>query len=491
MEFAGLRRSCPSDDELEVPDSEDEEAIERARKRRRVSPRSEGWKKQARQDTLTQMKWVARGATVPDSEDEDDAPLEGLESLAGDGLEPFCDEGDGTLDACPKLPEDGSQRPRESNAAQPQQHPDQAVPEALAVPREPANTLSNLADHDAPPTPTPKTPKRVRVAEVPSSQSPDVTPISIRRKGEDRKPVSPQSPSRNAGSTQLHKSESSNQATVNTWTQTQTTPSTRRKVMDFNARWAELSRTPPRAVKATSARNGNRRQADDQNTFALGEETQAALLEAEAALSLSDIYSDDEILGDPEPDIQPGICPAFAKPEEPFAPMNASELDAVDRSVVATPGSAANGCNPGEASAIQDLKVDMESSLGHDPPAETSNDQSDSEPGEDYLKTPIAEHPSVVAESQATAITCTPGDTSPADGLDSPTSSPRTATAGSSPQVSPHGRFSLGRCQVVEDSQDLPVGDLDEVTLSQLMQGSLMNSDIPPPPQWTSSIEYK
>src|SRR4051812_11263888 len=51
MEFVEPRRTSRTHEVLEIPDSEDDEAVERTGKRRRVSPLADGWARPARQDT--------------------------------------------------------------------------------------------------------------------------------------------------------------------------------------------------------------------------------------------------------------------------------------------------------------------------------------------------------------------------------------------------------------------------------------------------------
>ena len=396
------------------------------------------------------------------------------------------DEGDATSNPRPQAPQDSCQPV--GNAAQGQDiQPQPALP-ASAAPQEISSAhLDPPADHDTTPTPKPKTPKRVRIAEVPSSQSPDVTPVSIRFEGKGTEPVSPQSPTRNPRSPQPETAASLNLA-ANTWTQTQTTPSTRRKVMDFNARWAELSKSPSYAVKHTPARTATRRHADDQNTFALGEETQAALLEAEAALSSSDIYTDDEILGDPEINVEPQRSTVAAKSGRLSATSDTSALDTVDRPVAAelvSRNEAPNGTSVTRHSA-NNSGAPKTHGRPTKPPTDHSDDIGKSR-ADDCLDGRNAK-----VESQATAITCMPGETNPGDGLANPHSSPPGAIVDSSPVLPRRGYASLGQ-QFIEDSQDPPVEDLssDELTLSQLLAGSLVNSSIPRPPHWSDSVEYR
>jgi hypothetical protein len=259
--------------------------------------------------------------------------------------------------------------------------------------------------------------------------------------------------------------------------------------MDFNARWAELSKSPSYPAKSKPARTATRPHVADQNTFALGEETQAALLEAEAALSSSDIYSDDEILGDPDISGEPRRGTVATKSERLSATSYAPALDTLDQSVVVQ-SVARNEAPNGNTTVARRSASGSNASESPGWPADRTDDISKSRTdgsldGRDAKLLAIA-------ESQATNFTCTPRGTNSGEDLENPHSSPPGAIPRSSPVISRSEYASLGR-QIVEDSQDPLVNDMssDELTLSQLMAGSLVNSSIPRPPQWSDSIEYK
>jgi hypothetical protein len=494
MEFAGLSRSFTGDDDEEIPDSEDEEAIERRQKRRRISPKADRWLTAKRQETLTQMQWPDRNTTIPDSEDEEE-PVDLELPLQRGAIVPDNEDEDDVpieLESPAKgRPDLAQENEEEPSDLQPQTSESQRLLNDTRSPDiRPQPVIRTSPPHGASPghldapshntTPKPKTPKRVRIAEVPSSQSPDVTPISIRFIPKETTPVSPQSPTRKPKSTQPEAASLNtlNTSATNNWTQTQTTPITRKKVMDFNARWAELSKSPSYGLGRPPVRTAARRQVEDQNTFALGEETQAALLEAEATIPSSDIYSDDEILGDPEEYTVPPRVTASVMTEKPTM---VPALKAAKTAVHAEPVTGSAGRRTNQTSVTQQSASNGGVSKSRNRPIEAIPGLGDASSGagaEDTLEFPSSKLAASL-ESQARTLTCA-GDTNAGDGL--PQSSPPGATSENSLPRLPAEYGSLGR-QLIEDSQDLPDDpSSDELTLSQLMAGSLMNSSIPRPP---------
>lgn len=336
----------------------------------------------------------------------------------------------------------------------------------------------------------PSTPKRIRQTPIPSSQTPSATPLSVRSKpgGIPDEPSLSTSPTPGPRIKEQPVSISSSKEislTTSTQTQTQTSPTTKRRITDFNSRWAQLSKEMFRAdlpptnrscgllgVKSLDLKDkietpqlceyrGNRRAYD------LGEETQAAFIQA--AMTSEHLNGSLSRGGELKPPLSSNRSFEIPLHEEEYEPIEGEPIK--------------ESRNVNDSCHAECLE-------------ESSNQE-----GSEYLESLYEARHNVQVDAQKTY-------TKPQSQISSPVCSSQASTASYSPGLrktslhlletqsdmehmtsSPNEKYSLPT--VAHDGAITQEGDSlannRPVTISQLIPSSLLGSDIPLPPIWSQN----